>query len=71
MTSGEELDQAMLALRARGLTYASLAIVADYVYGWRLDADQIRRRLRHFGVQPDRSRARYGDSNPLAGRRAA
>lgn len=70
MTTGEELDEAMLALRCRGLTYASLATVADYVYGWRLTHEQIRRRLRHFGVQPDRTRARYGASNPFTGGRA-
>lgn len=69
MTTGEELDQAMLDLRTRGLTYVSLAVVAEYVYGWRLSPDHIRRRLRHFGIEPDRTRARYGPRNPLTGSR--
>lgn len=66
MTTREELDQALLDLRRRGLSYHALAAVADYVYGWRLPPEHIRRRLRHFGVQPDPTRARYGEQNPMA-----
>lgn len=68
MTS-DEFDQAMLDLRARGLTYASLAVVADYVYGWKLTSGSIRWRLRHrLGVAPDPTRARFGHANGMARR---
>lgn len=54
MTTGEELDEAMIALRARGLSYPALAAVAEYVYGWRVTSEVIRRRLRQLGVATDK-----------------
>ena len=53
MTTGEELDQAMLDLRARGLSYTSLTVVAEYVYGWKLTPEHLRRRLRNLGAPAD------------------
>lgn len=68
--TGDELDQALAALRRRGVSYRNLAIVADVVYGWRLDSEQIRYRLRtHYGIAADPTRARYGEQNPLTYRR--
>lgn len=67
--TGDELDRVLLNLRAQGVTYRNLAIIAEYFYGWRLPAGTIRHRLRRLGAAPDITRARRGEQNGMIRRR--
>lgn len=46
------LDDALLQLRGRGLSYSALVVVAELYHGALLTEDQARYRLRKLGVPP-------------------
>ena len=52
----ESVMRDMLRLRARGLSYADLAVVCEELYELRVSPDAMRDRLRKRGAAPDRRR---------------
>lgn len=56
----DALDDRMLDLRSRGLSYESIRIVIAAYHGWRLTTVQVRNRCRQLGAAPHpvRQRAR-------------
>lgn len=56
--SKRELDDRMLELRRRGMTYTAISIALDVYHGVAMTEDTVRRRLRQRGVQPNPARVR-------------
>jgi hypothetical protein len=52
----DEIDDTMVDLRKRGMTYTAIAVAIDVFCGYRLTEHQVRYRCRQFGAPPARAR---------------